>query len=186
MNILPKPGKIAGIYIAVDYNPNSIKVIENILKDINKLQVSKNEKPIINDTDYKYHTTISYFRFPNNYSQKNKDKMQNYKISNGKSLNDLTKKSPKIITPVTITGFGFFDTPDGRNFHIKVKSSFLQNEFKKAVKYGIEYSFPSYEPHISICNNVAKDFQVPQEIVNKYKGSILFTNDQYIEPLDPK
>jgi len=51
------------------------------------------------------------------------------------------------------------------------------------VKYGIEYSFPSYEPHISICNDVSKDFTVPQEIINKYKGSILFTNDQYIEPL---
>lgn len=175
--------KIAGIYIAVDYNPNSLKIIENILKDINKIQSSNNKKPIINDTDYKYHTTISYFKFPTNYKQKDIDRMSNYKISNTRSLNESAGKKPKIVTPITITGFGFFDTPDGRNFHIKVKSNFLQSEFKKAVKYGIEYSFPSYEPHISICNNVAKDFKVPEEIVNKYKGSILFTNDQYIEPL---
>ena len=61
--------KITGIYIAVGYNPNSLKIIENILKDINKIQSSNNKKPIINDTDYKYHTTISYFKFPTNYKE---------------------------------------------------------------------------------------------------------------------
>lgn len=182
-NLSKDLAKTEGIYIAVDYNPVSVRVIENILKDINKYLSTQNKKSVVNDTDYKYHTTISYFRFPKSFSLKEKERILGYKIANTRSLTQPEGKKPKIVTPITITGFGFFDTPDGRNFHIEVKSSFLQSEFKKAVKFGIEYSFPEYTPHISICNNVPKDFEVPKEIQNKYKGSVLFTNDQYVETL---
>ena len=65
-------------------------------------------------------------------------------------------------------------------------SPFLKSEFKRAVAAGLPTDFPDYTPHITIKNKVPDNFKVPNEIIQKYKGTVLYSNDEYIEELDKK
>lgn len=170
--------KIYGIYLAIDYHPNADTIINKICKDLG-IEADNGYGP---DKEYKFHTTIIYSRFK---IPKNKDdKLCNFETKVGSTI--FQKKKPKISVPVKVIGFGFFDTPDGRNFHLKVDSPFLKSEFKRAVAAGLPTDFPDYTPHITIKNKVPDNFKVPNEIIQKYKGTVLYSNDEYIEELDKK
>ena len=167
---------INGIYLAVDYHPNTDFILNKIAKDLNIVP----DNGYGEDKEYKFHTTIIYSKFK--IPKKVEDKLCQFTTKVGSTI--FKKCKPKISVPVKITGFGFFDTPDGRNFHIEVDSPFLRAEFKRAVAYGLPTDFPNYKPHITIKNNVPSNFTVPKEIAKKYIGTILYTNDEYIETLD--
>lgn len=171
---------IKGIYLAVDYHPNADFILNKIAKELGIVPDNGSGE----DKEYKYHTTIIYSKFKQPLKQNDDPKnLVNFQTKNGSTI--FKKSKPKISVPVKIIGFGFFeDTKNGRNFHVQVSSPFLNHEFDRAVKFGLPTDFPKYNPHITIKNNVPKDFTVPKEILNKYKGTILYTNDEYIEELD--
>mgnify|MGYP003585530339 CR=1 FL=1 len=177
-----KGKKISGIYLAVDYTPTADFIIDKIAKELGIVPDNGSGE----DKEYKYHTTIIYSKFKTPLWQDDNPKsLFNFQTKNGSTI--FKKSKPKISVPVKITGFGFFEnTKDGRNFHIKVSSPFLTHEFDRAIKFGLPTDFPKYTPHITVKNNVPKDFTVPKEILTKYIGTILYTNDEYIEELDKK
>ena len=171
---------VPGIYLAVDYNYNANFILDKIAKDL-KINPDNGDG---SEKEYKYHTTIIYSRFSKPLTKTHNWKLTEFQTKNGSTI--FKKSKPKISVPVKIIGFGFFDTPDGRNFHVQVSSPFLNHEFKRAVAFGLPTDFPKYTPHITIKNNVPKDFEVPKEILHKYKDTILYTNDEYIETLSQK
>lgn len=168
--------EITGIYLAIDYHPNATTILNKIAKDLNIVPDNGNGS----NKEYKYHTTIIYSKFPKPKSVE--DKLCGFETKVGSGI--FNKKKPKISVPVKIIGFGFFDTPNGRNFHAKVSSPFLRTEFKRARDFGLPTDFPDYSPHITIKNDVPANFTVPKEISQKYIGTVLYSNDEYIEPLD--
>lgn len=173
--------KVPGIYVAVDYNYNASFILDKIAKD---LKIVPDNGPG-EDKDYKYHTTIIYSRFPIPLTKTNpKWRLTNFHTKSGSTI--FKKSKPKISVPVKIIGFGFFDTPDGRNLHVEVSSPFLSHEFRRAVDFGLPTDFPIYKAHITLKNDVSNDFKIPKEIEQKYKGTILYTNDEYIELLKEK
>lgn len=183
--------KIFGIYMAVDYHPNTDFIFNRMAKELNIIPdngVDEHYNPrMVNGKEgYKYHTTIIYSKFK--VPKDNKDPICSFPTKNGSTI--FMKKKPKIQAPIRIVGAGFFDTPDGLNFHIKVESVFLRSEFRRAVRFGLPTDFPQYQPHITIKNNVSKEFKQRvltgdlKEVIQKYIGTTLYTNDEYIEPLD--
>ena len=172
-----KNKKFNGIYLAVDYHPNTNIIINKICKDFG---VDADNGP---DGEYKFHTTIAYMKFSKyKLTSEEKERLMSFETKNGSTIEK--KKRPKLQIPITVIGFGFFDTPTGRNFHIKVKSPFLLAEFRRAKNYGIKYSYAKYAPHITISNDVPKDFKLDQKLVSKYKGTVLYTNDQYVQNIE--
>ena len=169
---------VSGIYLAVDYHPNTDFILDKIAKELGIIP-DNGRDPSGNDREYVYHTTIIYSKFK--VPRPETDRLCNFETKVGSTI--FKMKRPKLSVPVKIVGFGFFDTPNGRNFHVRVDSPFLRSEFKRAVDYGLPTDFPQYIPHISIKNDVPKDFKVPNEIAKKYIGTILYTNDEYIERL---
>lgn len=166
---------ISGVYLAVDYHPNTDYILNRIASDLNIIPDNGNS----DDKEYKYHTTIIY-------SKTTKPEHLKFTTKLGTGIDEIfpnQKRKPKIQVPIKIIGFGFFDTDKGRNFHVKVSSSFLTSEFNRAIKFGLPTDFPKYQPHITIKNNVPKNFTIPKEIEKKYIGTILYTNNEYIEAL---
>ena len=176
-NTINQNKKICGIYLAIDYHPNADFILNKIAKELNIVPDNGSGE----SKEYKYHTTIIYSRFK--IPKDGSDKLCNFSTKAGSTI--FKQYRPKISVPVKIIGFGFFDTPDGRNFHVKVSSPFLTSEFKRAVAYGLPTDFPNYTPHITIKNSVPANFTVPNEIAKKYIGTILYSNDEYIEELKP-
>ena len=190
-----KPKLIKGIYLAVDYHPNINFILNKIAKEFvvkpdNGFDENGNER------EYKYHTTILYSKFPKPLPEDSK--LCQFQTKSGSTI--FQNKRPKISVPVKIVGFGFFEVKDKNNkpsinFHIKVDSSFLRMEFKRGITYGLPTDFPQYQPHITISNSVPKDFKDSlsnakhpdykkhKDIVSKYIGTVLYTNDEYIEEL---
>lgn len=186
--------KIYGIYLAVDYHPHTDFILNRMAKELgiipdNGYDEHYNLRKLPNGEEgHKFHTTIIYSRFKQPLEISHR--FANFPTKNGSTI--FEKRKPKIQTPIKIVGVGFFDTPDGLNFHVKVESQFLRSEFRRAVQYGLPTDFPQYQPHITIKNNVPKEFKEfilkgqGKEIIKKYINTTLYTNDEYIEPLDPK
>lgn len=184
--------KINGIYLAVDYHLNTDFILNKMAKELgiipdNGLDEHYNPRKLPNGKEgYKFHTTIIYSKFK--IPKSSSDRLVNFQTKNGSTI--FEKKKPKLQVPVKILGAGFFDTPDGLNFHLRVENPFLRYEFRRAVQYGLPTDFPSYTPHITIKNNVPKEFKEyvlkgpGKDIIKKYIGTILYTNDEYIEELD--
>ena len=184
--------KINGIYLAVDYHLNTDFILNRLCKELgiipdNGYDEHYNLRKLPNGEEgYKFHTTIIYSKFK--VPKLASDPMVQFPTKNGSTI--FQKRKPKIQTPIKIIGVGFFDTQDGLNFHIKVESPFLRSEFRRAIQFGLPTDFPNYQPHITIKNNVPKEFKdfilngPGKEIVKKYVGGTLYTNDEYIELLD--
>lgn len=190
-----KSNTIYGIYMAVDYHPNTDFILNKMAKELGiipdngydnnyNLRIDSKGNP-----GYKFHTTIIYSKFKT--PVKGDSKLANFTTKNGSTI--YQRKKPKIQAPIKIKGFGFFDTKeDGINFHVKVDSPFLKSEFQRAIAYGLPTDFPQYQPHITIKNNVSKEFREEvlkgslKDVIHRYINTILYTNDEYIEPLSPK
>ena len=175
--------KVKGIYMAIDYHPWSEKTIELIVKDLGI--VPDNGPQAQRTNDYKYHTTICYMDFKKHHlNQKEIEKLVKFTNINGSTIfEEIKPRRPKIQIPIKIIGFGFFNTPTGRNLHLKVKSNFLTSEFNRSKKFGIKYDYRNYTPHITLKNNVPDDFIIPKEIEKKYINTTLYSNDEYIEAI---
>lgn len=177
---LQQPG---GIYMAIDYHPYAEKTINLIARDLGIVPDNGPEAEIKNE--YKFHTTICYMKFSDyNLSKAEKEKLLTFTNLNGSTVfNEIKPRRPKIQVPIKIIGFGFFDTPTGKNLHIRVQSKFLNSEYNRAKRIGIKSKFRNFIPHITIKNDVPPDFIIPKEIEKKYIGTILYSNDEFIEPL---
>ena len=76
-------------------------------------------------------------------------------------------------TEEEILGYGLLDKP------------FFEQSYayySELTKDSLTYT--KYIPHITLKNNVPNDFKIPPEIIKKYVGTILYTNDQYINQLN--
>lgn len=187
---------IKGIYLAVDYHPNINFILNRIAKEFG-IEPENGYDQEGNLREYKYHTTILYSKFPRPLPIDSK--LCQFQTKSGSDISQ-TKK-PKISVPVRIVGFDFFDVKDknnkpGINFHVKVDSPFLRSEFKRGRAFGLPTDYPTYNPHITLSNTVSKEFRDKlkntsnpdykkyKAIINKYIGTVLYTNDEYIEELD--
>lgn len=177
---------INGIYMAIDYHPWSERTIELIVKDLGI--IPDNGPQAQRTNDYKYHTTICYMDFKKNRtSQKEKEKLLKFTNINGSDVfNEIKPRRPKIQVPVKIIGLGTFNTPNGKNLHIRVQSKFLTSEFNRSKNFGIKYGFRNYVPHITLKNDLPNDYVIPKEIEKKYIGTVLYSNDEYIEAMELK
>ena len=157
-----------GVYMGVKYKNESVKLLNQIAKDLDIIP----DNGIGKYKDYEYHTTIIFSRHPGGIPQRVKD------------IRTITgKRECELNVPVKIKEFGFFDTPDGRNFHVCVDSSFIHSEWERGQSLGAKYDYPEYVPHISIRNNVPDDFKVPKNIKEKYIGKTLYLKSEYIQDL---
>ena len=193
---------IKGVYSAVDYHPQSSKLIHDLIcKDL-KIIPDNGLDAEQKDPGNKFHTTILYHQFKGE-SPKEQERLVNYKTITGKmmskeqgssgpqyTLNGVKLNIPKLKIPIKIIGFGYFDIQNKktgkkeRNLHIRVRSSFLEKEWQRAKSFGFSHTYTKYIPHITLKNNVPSDFKIPPEIIKKYVGTILYTNDQYINQLN--
>ena len=193
---------IKGVYSAIDYHPNSSKLIHDLIcKDL-KIIPDNGLDAEQKDPGSKFHTTILYHQFKGE-SPKEQERLVNYKTITGKmmskeqgssgpqyTLNGVKLNIPKLKIPIKIIGFGYFDIQNKktgkkeRNLHIRVRSNFLEKEWQRAKSFGFSHTYTKYIPHITLKNNVPSDFKIPPEIIKKYVGTILYTNDQYINPLN--
>lgn len=193
---------IKGVYSAVDYHPQSSKLIHDLIcKDL-KIVPDNGLDAEQKEPGCKFHTTILYHQFKSE-SPKEKERLVNYKTASGRGMCKETGSSgpqytldnkrlniPKMKIPIKIIGFGYFDIQNKktgkkeRNLHIRVKSNFLEKEWLRAKKFGFTHTYSKYNPHITLKNNVPEDFKISPEIVKKYVGTILYTNDQYINQLN--
>lgn len=200
INILTK-FRPKGVYSAVDYHPESSKLIHNLIcKDLEIVPdnglIAEQKKP-----GNKFHTTIIYHEFKNESPQE-KIQLLNYRTHTGKPIVKVKEPAgpdfdlfgkrisiPKLRIPIKIIGFGFFNiNTDGkkqRNLHIRIWSKFLETEYNRAKKAGFKFSYSKYHPHITLKNDVPDDFKIDPKIIKKYQGTTLYTNDQYLNLLNP-
>jgi hypothetical protein len=195
--------KINGIYLAVDYHPNTDFILNKFAKELGlqDKDIHNGNTDLDPSKEYKFHTTIIYSKFKNGLHKDENDKsLVNFLTKNGSSI--FQKKRPKLSVPIKIKGVGFFDIKNEKtnkneiNFHIKVGSPFLTSEFNRAIKFGLPTDFPKYDPHITISNNVSiefrksiedsshPDYKKNKNIISKYVNATLYSNDEYIEQLD--
>lgn len=191
---------INGIYLAVDYHPNTDFILNKFAKELGlqDKDIHNGNTDLDPSKEYKFHTTIIYSKFKTPLPRDSD--LANFLTKNGSSI--FQKKRPKLSVPIKIKGVGFFNTKNEKthkneiNFHIKVSSPFLTSEFNRAIKFGLPTDFPKYEPHITISNNVTPEFRKSIEdsshpdykknknIISKYTNATLYSNDEYIELLD--
>ena len=176
---------IKGVYSAVDYHPQSSKLIHDLIcKDL-KIVPDNGLEAEQKNPGNKFHTTILYHQFKSE-SPKEKERLVNYKTASGRGMSQETGSSgpqytldnkrlniPKMKIPIKIIGFGYFDIQNKktgkkeRNLHIRVKSNFLEKEWLRAKKFGFTHTYSKYNPHITLKNNVPEDFKISPEIVKK-------------------
>jgi len=85
----------------------------------------------------------------------------------------------------TITGFGHFDTEDGKNLHVLVSSQFLLDEHNRFMDMGASFDYDEYTPHVTLmydCGNF--DVNSGNSILNRFIGRQLKISQESMSPLD--
>lgn len=136
-----------GIYIAVKYSDNTEKALLNIQ---NKYEVP--------NPNTEFHTTLIYSEvgdipIPEDY--------------------DLTE-----YTGIIDVSSEIWDTDDGRTLVLVFKHDYLEEYHNKLMeKYGYEFSYDKYKPHITLSYDIGDldikiNEQIPIEIINGYYSPI--------------
>jgi hypothetical protein len=100
-------------------------------------------------------------------------------------ISDPSKDVKEILPAVAESGrFALFDTKEGAKcLVLKLRSLDLRAlHLLISKKYNASHDFPTYEPHITLCYDVGKDFELPEE---KPDISVCF-DDFEVKDLDDK
>jgi 2'-5' RNA ligase len=156
--------KSGGTYHAVEFSKESVKKINEILKDFG----------LEKDFTDSFHCTLTY----------SKKKIPFLKTSkNMKQVKGAVENGLNIL--VSIKEFGHFDTPEGKNLHVVLNCPMCEQQFNKAIKQGGTFDYDAYTPHVTLMYDCGEfDIKKQNKLCEKYIGEKLSISKEYIKPLN--
>jgi len=152
-----------GTYMDVVFSEKSNALLDEIISSFG----------LTKDFNDEFHCTITYSKKP----------LPNLTTVGGHEQDDLHQAVEAISEIATIAGFGHFDTDEGKNLHVILKSEFCSNEFKRAIDAGATTDYPEYISHVSLMYN-CNDFTYTEEMGSKFIGSEIEIVSERITPLN--
>jgi len=152
-----------GTYMDVTFSNRSNKIFNEIIKSFG----------LTKDFNDEFHCTIAYSKKP----------LPNLTTVGGNTQDEQGNAFESIRKIATIDHFGHFDTDEGKNLHVVLKSNFCNDEFNRAINAGATTDYPKYISHVSLMYD-CKDFTVTDDMATKFIGSKIEIISERISPLN--